>query len=189
MLGRVEPASPSTRQERLGLPPQGGQAASWGAASGPKGGGEPVHRLGRGLLRGWGGARALAEPSSLPSRTALTLAGLGHAERRRGRGRGGRPQTSLECEPNCKIERQEPPTAGGGQADSKPPPRSSTSGAAGYTDQVAWGGQLRGQGHPPCAWFPQCRGCGTPRLACLPPQLRALGQVGQLPPVSPVLRA
>lgn len=51
----------------------------------------------------------LAESSSLPSGAALTLAGLGHAERKRGRGRGGRPQTSVEREPNCKIQRQEPP--------------------------------------------------------------------------------
>lgn len=189
MLGQAGPAYPSMRQDRLGLPLEEARQYLGVLPQAPEVGGEPVHRLGRGLLRGWGGAQALAEPSSLPSGTALTLAGLGHAERRRGRGRGGRPQTSLECEPNCKIERQEPPTAGGGQADSKPPPRSPTSGVVGQTDQAARGGRLRGQGCPPRAWFPRCRGCGTPWLACLPPQLHALGQVGQFPPANPMPRA
>lgn len=60
-----------------------------------------------------------------PVGTVLTLAGLGHVERRRGRGRGGRPQTSVEREPNCKIQRQEPPDCRWGPARHRAPrPRS-----------------------------------------------------------------
>lgn len=60
-------------------------------------------------------------PPPSPVGTALTLAGLGHAERR-GRGRGGRPQTSVEREPNCKIQRQEPPDCRWGPGGLHAPP-------------------------------------------------------------------
>lgn len=103
------------------------QSLGWGlppAAEGPA----PVHRAGpsaHGQARVWSeageGPELWRSPPPSPVGTALTLAGLGHAERR-GRGRGGRPQTSVEREPNCKIQRQEPPDCRWGPGGLRAPP-------------------------------------------------------------------
>lgn len=122
-----------------GWEPQFCRSVTWGTGLGPRawGGwraapccrrpGTPVHQAGpsaHGQARVWSeageGPELWRSPPPSPVGTALTLAGLGHAERR-GRGRGGRPQTSVEREPNCKIQRQEPPDCRWGPVDSVPP--------------------------------------------------------------------
>lgn len=126
-----KPVSTASRSLAAPVAVPGGEAhlcrsVSWGTGLGPRawgggaapcctGPGTPVHQAGpsaHGQARVWSeageGPELWRSPPPSPVGTALTLAGLGHEERR-GRGRGGRPQTSVEREPNCKIQRQEPP--------------------------------------------------------------------------------
>lgn len=66
MLGPAGPAYPSMRQDRLGLPPRGGQAVPRGAASGPRGGWGACSQAGQGsaqrLGRGPSSGGALLPP-------------------------------------------------------------------------------------------------------------------------------
>lgn len=113
----AQPHPEETRQYSGQDPGGTSSHARLGGRCRSRGPGASVHQGGlsaRGQAGVWStageGPELWRSPPPSPVGTALTLAGLGHAERRRrGRGRGGRPQTSVECEPNCKIQRQEPP--------------------------------------------------------------------------------